>query len=79
MPRLFVEEDLGEAEAAAREFLGIVVTDQCDAFFSHFGAINLPRLFGELFGVVFDALREGGGGALLWGPWLAEVRGFGLG
>lgn len=36
-PVLFFEENLGEAEAAAGEFAGIVVANESDAFLADFG------------------------------------------
>lgn len=44
--RLFIEEDLGQAEAAAGEFLALAFADQGDAFLADFRQIDLPRAFG---------------------------------
>ncbi len=34
---LFLQEDLGEAEAAAGEFPGVLIVDEGDAFLADFG------------------------------------------
>ena len=44
--RLFIEEDFGQAEAAAGKFFGLAFTDQGDAFLADFRQIDLPRAFG---------------------------------
>ena len=48
---LLFDEDFGEPEAAAGKILGIVVTDQGDAFLADFGEIDFPSHFGEQLGI----------------------------
>ena len=48
---LFFDEDFREPEAAAGKILGIVVTDQGDAFLADFGEIDFPRHLGEQLGI----------------------------
>jgi hypothetical protein len=52
---LFFEEELGQAEAAAGKFPGVVVADQGDTFFADLGEENLPCLIGYLLGTEFEA------------------------
>lgn len=42
------EEDLGEAEAAAGEFAGVVVGEEFDALLADFGEIDVPGLFAKV-------------------------------
>src|SRR5687767_13887680 len=47
----FLQEDLGEAEAAAGDFAGVVVVDQGETLLPHFGLEDLPGLLRHLLGV----------------------------
>ena len=49
---MFVEEDFGEAEAAAGEFAGVVIGDKGDAFFADFGEVDFPSAFAHRLGIV---------------------------
>lgn len=49
--RLFFHEDFRKAETTAREFLGIVVADECDPFFADFGKIDFPGKLCQQLGI----------------------------
>ena len=57
MACLFFEEDFRETEAAAREFLRIVVANKCHTFLTDFGEIDFPGKLGEQFGIELGARR----------------------
>lgn len=50
---MFLEENLGKPETTAGEFLGIRVTDECDAFLADLGQIDLAGELGDRIRIEF--------------------------
>jgi len=52
---LLLDENLGEAEAAAGKFAGVLVADEGDAFFTDFGKVDFPSFAAKGFRIDFGA------------------------